>query len=160
MSGFDINTVTVSGNLTREPELRNIPGSGTAVCSLRIAHNERYKDASGEWADRAAYFDVTVWSGLGEWMGRNLHKGQKVVVSGRLRWREWEQDGNKRQAVDITADSVVPVVRDGDSRGGGQSNGYSARSDVPTDMSDFQPQQPATVGGGGARHGADDDIPF
>ena len=162
MSGFDINTVTVSGNLTREPEVRNIPGSGQAVCSLRIAHNERYKDASGEWADRAAYFDVTIWSGLGEWMGRNLHKGQKVVVSGRLKWREWEQDGNKRQAVDIVADSVVPVVRDGDSRGGGGSNGYAARSDVPTDMSDFQQPQPAGVGsgGGGGRPPADDDIPF
>jgi single-strand DNA-binding protein len=160
MSGFDINTVTVSGNLTREPELRNLPGSGTAVCSLRIAHNERYKDASGEWADRAAYFDVTIWSGLGEWMGRNLHKGQKVVVSGRLRWREWEApNGDKRQAVDITADSVVPVVRDGDSRGGG-SNGYAARSDVPADMSDFQQPQPATVGGGSSRPSSDDDIPF
>ncbi len=165
MSGFDINTVTVSGNLTREPELRNLPGSGTAVCSLRIAHNERFKDASGEWADRAAYFDVTVWSGLGEWMGRNLHKGQKVVVSGRLRWREWEApNGDKRQAVDITADSVVPVVRDGESRGGGgQSNGYAARSDVPADTSDFRPPQPATVGGGGGSSSsppADDDIPF
>ena len=160
MSGFDINTVTVSGNLTRDPELRNLP-SGQAVCSFSIAHNERYKDASGEWTDRACYFDVTVWSGLGEWMGRNLHKGQKVVVSGRLKWRQWDdKDGNKRTTVDITADSVVPVVRDGDSRGGGQSNGYSARSDVPTDMSDFQPQQPATVGGGGGRNSADDDIPF
>jgi single-strand DNA-binding protein len=159
MSGFDINTVTVSGNLTRDPELRNLPGSGTAVCSLRIAHNERFKDASGEWADRAAYFDVTIWSGLGEWMSRNLTKGQKVVVSGRLRWREWEApNGDKRQAVDITADSVVPVVRDGDSRGGGQSNGYAARSDVPADMSDFQPQ-PAAVGGGSSRS-SDDDIPF
>jgi single-strand DNA-binding protein len=158
MSGFDINTVTVSGHLTRDPEVRNLP-SGQAVCSLRIAHNERFKDASGEWADRAAYFDVTIWSGLGEWMGRNLHKGQKVVVSGRLRWREWEtKEGEKRQAVDITADSVVPVVRDGDSRGGGQSNGYAARSDVPADMSDFQ--QPAAVGGGGGRQSADDDIPF
>jgi single-strand DNA-binding protein len=160
MSGFDINTVTVSGNLTRDPELRNLPGSGTAVCSLRIAHNERFKDASGEWADRAAYFDVTIWSGLGEWMARNLHKGQKVVVSGRLRWREWGEEGAKRQAVDITADSVVPVVRDGDSRGGGGSNGYAARSDVPADMSDFQQQQPATVGGGGSSRPADDDIPF
>ena len=158
MSGFDINTVTVSGNLTRDPELRTTPG-GTSVCSLRIAHNERFKDASGEWADRAAYFDVTIWSGLGEWMGRNLHKGQKVVVSGRLRWREWENQNNeKRQAVDITADSVVPVVRDGDSRGGGPSNGYAARSDVPTDTSDFQPQ-PAAVGGG-SRPPVDDDIPF
>ncbi|HEY1538108.1 MAG TPA: single-stranded DNA-binding protein [Solirubrobacteraceae bacterium] len=159
MSGFDINSVTVSGNLTRDPEVRNLP-SGQAVCSLRIAHNERFKDASGEWADRAAYFDVTIWSGLGEWMGRNLTKGQKVVVSGRLRWREWETPGgDKRQAVDINADSVVPVVRDGDSRGGGgSSNGYQARSDVPADMSDFQ--QPAAVGGGGGRQSADDDIPF
>ncbi len=164
MSGFDINTVTVSGNLTRDPEVRNIPGSGTAVCSLRIAHNERFKDASGEWADRAAYFDVTIWSGLGEWMGRNLTKGQKVVVSGRLRWREWETpEGQKRQAVDITADSVVPVVRDGDSRGGGGgSNGYAARSDVPADVSDFQPAGVGSggSGGGGGRQSADDDIPF
>ena len=161
MSGFDINTVTVSGNLTRPPELRSLP-SGQSVCTLRIAHNERYKDASGEWADRAAYFDVTIWSGLGEWMGRNLTKGQKVVVSGRLRWREWETEGQKRQAVDITADSVIPIVRDGDRGrgGGGDSNGYAARSDVPADTSDFQ--QPAAVGGGGGggRHSADDDIPF
>jgi single-strand DNA-binding protein len=154
MSGFDINTVTVSGNLTREPEVRNLP-SGTAVCSLRIAHNDRYKDASGEWAERSAYFDVTVWGGLGQWMGNNLSKGQKVVVSGRLNWREWESEGQKRQAVDITAFSVVPIVRDG---AGGQSNGYAARSDVPADMSDFQPRQPATVGGGSGP--ADDDIPF
>src|ERR1044072_5532053 len=131
MSGFDINTVTVSGNLTREPEVRNLP-SGTAVCALRIAHNDRYKDAPVEWADRTAYFDVTIWGGLGQWMGNNLSKGQKVVVSGELRWREGGSEGQKRRAVDIPAFSVGPVVRDGDSRGGGQSNGYAARSDVPT----------------------------
>jgi single-strand DNA-binding protein len=110
MSGFDINTVTVSGNLTREPELRELP-SGNAVCNLRIAHNERFKGSDGEWADRPQYFDVTVWSGLGEYLAKNLAKGEKVVVSGRLKWREFEVDGNKRQAVDITADSVVPVPR-------------------------------------------------
>jgi single-strand DNA-binding protein len=158
MSGFDINTVTVSGNLTREPELRNLP-SGQAVCSLRIAHNERYKDASGEWADRAAYFDVTVWSGLGEWMGRNLSKGQKVVVSGRLRWREWETpEGTKRQAVDITADSVIPIVRDGADT--------PRMSDVPSDIpSDTKGSQPAVVGASSrvansGRFGSEDDIPF
>ena len=135
MSGFDINTVTVSGNLTRQPELRNLP-SGQAVCTLRIAHNERFKDASGEWADRAAYFDVTVWGGLGEWIARNINKGEKVVVSGRLRWREWENgDGDKRQAVDITADSVVPANRPDKDR---------AADDVAV-----------AVGAG-----ADDDIPF
>ncbi len=157
MSGFDINTVTISGNLTREPELRNLP-SGQAVCSIRIAHNERYKGADGEWTDRAAYFDVTIWSGLGEWIAKNVVKGQKVVVAGRLKWREFEVDGNKRQAVDISADSVVPVVRDGASRGGGggQSNGFTPRSDVPANTDDFQ----TVPSGGGNRRPADDDIPF
>lgn len=160
MSGFDINTVTVSGNLTREPELRTIPNGGQSVCSLRIAHNDRYKDASGNWADRASYFDVSVWGGLGEWMASNLSKGQKVVVSGRLKWREWGEEGNKRQAVDISADSVVPVVRDGSrgQGGGGQSNGFTPRSDVPANVDDFQ-TVPAG-GGGGGRPPADDDIPF
>ena len=157
MSGFDINSVTVSGNLTREPELRNLPNGGQSVCSLRIAHNDRYKDASGEWADRANYFDVSIWGGLGEWMASNLSKGQKVVVSGRLKWREWGEEGNKRQAVDISADSVVPVVRDGASRGGGgQSNGFTPRSDVPANTDDFQ----TVASGGGGRPPADDDIPF
>lgn len=111
MSGFSLNTVAIDGNLTRQPELRNLP-SGQAVCSLRIAHNERVKDADGEWTDRAAYFDVTVWGGLGEWIATNINKGEKVVVGGRLRWREWEtSDGDKRQAVDITADSVIPIPR-------------------------------------------------
>jgi single-strand DNA-binding protein len=157
MSGFDINSVTVSGNLTREPELRNLPNGGQSVCQLRIAHNDRYKDASGNWADRASYFDVSVWGGLGEWMANNLSKGQKVVVSGRLKWREWGEEGNKRQSVDISADSVVPVVRDGASRGGGgQSNGFTPRSDVPANTDDFQP----VSSGGGNRQAADDDIPF
>ena len=158
MSGFDINTVTVSGNLTREPELRNLPNGGQSVCSLRIAHNDRYKDASGEWADRASYFDVSIWGGLGEWMAGNLTKGQKVVVSGRLKWREWGEEGNKRQAVDISADSVVPVVRDGSrgGGGGGQSNGFTPRSDVPANTEDFQ----TASSGGGSRRPADDDIPF
>jgi single-strand DNA-binding protein len=111
MSGFDINTVTISGHLCRTPELRNL-SSGATVCNLRIAHNERFKDASGEWADRAAFFDVTVWSGLGAWIATNVNEGDKVVVAGRLRWREWETaEGLKRQAVDITADSVIPIPR-------------------------------------------------
>ncbi len=157
MSGFEINQVTVSGNLTREPELRNLPNGGPSVCSLRIAHNDRFKDASGNWADRASYFDVSVWGGLGEWMAGNLTKGQKVVVSGRLKWREWGDEGNKRQAVDISADSVVPVVRDGSrGQGGEQSNGFTPRSDVPANTDDFQ----TVPSGAGSSQPADDDIPF
>ena len=114
MSGFDINQLTVSGNLTRDPELRNL-SSDQSLCSIRIAHNERYKDGAGKWQDRAQYFDVTIWGGLGEWIAKNVSSGEKVVVAGRLRWREWEtKEGDKRQAVEITADSVIPVPRRGD----------------------------------------------
>ena len=110
MSGFDLNQLSITGNLTKDPELRNLP-SGQAVCNFRIAHNERRKGSNGEWTDSPAYFDVTVWSGLGEWIAKNVTKGQKVVVGGRLKWREYEVDGNKRQVVDITADSVIPIPR-------------------------------------------------
>ena len=65
MSGFEINQLTISGNLTRDPELRQLP-SGQAVCSIRIAHNERRKTQADEWIDVPSYFDVTIWSGLGE----------------------------------------------------------------------------------------------
>ena len=110
MSGFDINQLTISGNLTRDPELRNLP-SGMSVCNIRIAHNERRKTQADEWVDVPAYFDVTIWGGLGDWIATNVAKGDKVVVAGRLRWREYEVDGSPRQAVDITADSVVPITR-------------------------------------------------
>jgi single-strand DNA-binding protein len=110
MSGFDINQLTISGNLTRGPELRNLP-SGQSVCNIRIAHNERRKTQADAWTDVPAYFDVTIWGGLGEWIANNVAKGDKVVVAGRLRWREYEVDGQARQAVDITADSVVPIPR-------------------------------------------------
>jgi single-strand DNA-binding protein len=111
MSGFDINQLTISGNLTGDPELRSL-NSGQSLCKIRIAHNERFKNGAGEWTDRPQYFDITVWGGIGDWVGGHLSKGDKVVVAGRLKWRQWETDGgSKRQAVDITADSVVPVPR-------------------------------------------------
>ncbi len=130
MSGFDINQLTVSGNLTRDPELRNL-NSSQSVCSIRIAHNERFKDSAGEWQDRAQYFDVTIWGGLGEWIAKNVSSGDKVVVAGRLRWREWEtEDGNKRQAVDITADSIIPI---------GRRNATKAPADAQVDATDREP---------------------
>ena len=106
MAATNINRVILTGNLTRDPELRSLP-SGTAVCSLRVACNTRRKDASGEWVDKPNYFDVTVWGAQGENCATYLSKGRPVAVDGRLEWREWEdKDGNKRQSVDIIADSV------------------------------------------------------
>ncbi len=101
----NINRVVITGNLTADPELRSTP-SGTSVCNLRIACNTRRKE-EGEWVDKPNYFNVTVWGAQGENAARYLSKGRPVAVDGRLEWREWEtQEGGKRQAVDIIADSV------------------------------------------------------
>ena len=148
MAATNINRVVVSGNLTRDPELRSTSG-GTSVCSLRIAVNSRRKDDSGQWVDKPNYFDVTVWGAQGENCAQYLAKGRPVAVDGRLDWREWEKDGIKRQSVSIIADSVQFLG----SRDGAQSNG-AVESDLPADTSDFQ--QTGVASGGGS----DDDIPF
>jgi single-strand DNA-binding protein len=149
VAASNINRVIVTGNLTRDPELRSTPG-GTSVCSLRIAVNTRGKDADGQWVDKPNYFDVTVWGTQGENCSQYLAKGRPVAIDGRLRWREWEtQDGAKRQAVDIIADSVQFLG----SRDSAQVNG-ARESDVTADLSDFD--QAGVASGGGS----DDDIPF
>src|SRR3954471_806526 len=118
MAGTNINRVVLTGNLTRDPELRSTQG-GTAVCSLRIATNSRRKDASGNWVEKPNYFDVTVWGAQGENCAQYLAKGRAIAVDGRLDWREWEaQDGTKRQAVEIIADTVQFIGGRGEGEGG------------------------------------------
>ena len=103
---INVNRVILTGNLTRDPELRNTPG-GTAVCNMRVAVNGRRKDESGQWVDKPNYFDVVVFGAQGENANTYLAKGRGVAVDGRLNWREWEaKDGTKRQAVDVIAESV------------------------------------------------------
>jgi len=153
MAATNINRVVLTGNLTRDPELRSTPG-GTSVCSLRIATNTRRKDQSGNWVDKPNYFDVTVWGAQGENCAQYLQKGRPVAVDGRLEWREWQdQQGNKRQSVEIIADSVQFL---GSREGGDNGGRFTPQPDVPADTADFQ-AAPAAAGGEGA---ADDDIPF
>ena len=120
MAASNINRVIITGNLTSDPELRALP-SGSSVCKLRVACNTRRKDgASGEWVDKPNYFDVTVWGAQGENCARYLAKGRGVAIDGRLEWREWETpEGNKRQAVEIVADSVQFLGGGRDEAGGG-----------------------------------------
>src|SRR5918995_2197157 len=120
----NINRVVLVGNLTRDPELRHTP-SGTSVCKLRLAVNSRQKDAAtGEWGEKPNYFDVTVWGNQGENCAKFLSKGRPVGIDGRLDWREWEaQDGTKRQAVEVIADSVQFLG----SREGGAGGGDGGR---------------------------------
>jgi single-strand DNA-binding protein len=144
----NINRVVLVGNLTKDPELRHTP-SGTAVCSLRLAVNTRRKDSStGEWTEKPNYFDITVWGNQGESCAQYLAKGRPVAVDGRLEWREWDaQDGTKRQAVEIIADSVQFLGSRGDGEGGGQPQFVPAGAAAQTENADFAA-------------GADDDIPF
>lgn len=146
-----INVVAVSGNLTRDPELRNLP-SGSSICNMRLAVNAREK-IDGEWQDRANYLNVTVWGAHGENCAKYLSKGSGIMVQGRLRWREWETDsGGKRQDVEIVADQVVFMPRgDGQQSGGGRqesSSGGGGSYGVPSN----QPAAPTPAD--------DSDIPF
>jgi single-strand DNA-binding protein len=168
LAASNVNVVVITGNLTRDPELRHT-GGGTAVCELRVAVNSRRKDGqTGEWVDKPNYFDVTVWGAQGENCATYLAKGRPVAVEGRLDWREWEaKDGSgKRQAVQIVANTVQFLgSRDGAGGGGGggtdggngNGGGFTPPSDVPADTSDFEG---APAGGGGGGGGAEDDIPF
>src|SRR3712207_6288544 len=129
MAATNINRVILTGNLTRDPELRSLP-SGMSVCSLRIASNTRRKDNStGEWTDKANYFDVTIWGRQGENAAQYLSKGRPVAIDGRLEWREWEdKEGNKRQSVEIVADNIQFLGGREEGMNGG--NGFTPRSDI------------------------------
>jgi single-strand DNA-binding protein len=158
-----VNVVVITGNLTRDPELRST-GGGTSVCEMRVAVNSRRKNGqTGQWEDKPNYFDVVVFGAQADNCATYLQRGRPVAVEGRLDWREWEaKDGSKRQAVQIVANSVQFLgSRDGGGApngngggGGGQQQPYNPppQSDVPADESDFGP---VSTGGG-----AEDDIPF
>jgi len=148
-----VNVVVLVGNLTRDPELRAMP-SGTSVCRLGLAVNERTKDpATGEWGERPNYFDIDVFGAQGENCAQYLTKGRQVAVEGRLRWRSWEtQEGQKRSAVSVVANSVQFIgPRDGVAGGGygGDSRGGGA----PFNKGGLEPD---------TSHGEpiEDDIPF
>lgn len=155
----NINRVIITGNLTKDPELKSFPDTGTTVCSMRIACNGRRKNnESGQWEDAPNYFDVSVFGQQGDNCARYLKKGRGVAVDGRLRWREWQtQEGQKRQSVDIIAETVqfLGGARDD---AGASGNGFSsgvraAEGDIPVDTGDF-------VGAATGGAAADDDIPF
>ena len=165
MPASNVNVVVITGNLTKDPELRST-GGGTSVCEMRVAVNGRRKNGqTGQWEDKPNYFDVVVFGAQADNCAAYLSRGRPVAVEGRLDWREWEakEGGGKRQAVQIIANTVQFLgSRDGGGGGGAPNNAngggqqqqpYSApTSDVPADESDFGP-----VSTGGSQ---EDDIPF
>lgn len=104
---MSINRVVISGNLTRDPELRATSG-GMSVLKMGVAVNDRRKNQqSGEWEDYANFVDVTMFGARAEAVSRFLSKGTKVAIEGKLRWSQWEsQQGEKRSKLEVVADEI------------------------------------------------------
>ena len=145
-----VNKVILIGNLGQDPELR-YTGSGTAVCNIRLATNESYKDSNGEMVDKTEWHSVVAWARLAEICNEHLKKGSQVYFEGSLQTRSWDdRDGNTRYTTEIKAREMVMLsARDDGGSGGGPSNGYTEEkkkesANVEDDPS-FEP---------------DDDLPF
>lgn len=143
------NTVTVVGNVTRDPELRFTP-SGQATASFGLAVNRRWQNRqTQEWEEAVSFFDIVCWREMAENVSESLARGSRVLVTGRLEQRSWEtQEGEKRTKIEIVADEIGPSLRwataqvtKNERRGPGAE----------------QPRQPAATpsrgGGGGASGG-------
>lgn len=125
---MSLNRVTISGNLTREPELRQTP-SGYEILSVGVAVNDRRKNQqSGEWEDYANFVDVVVFGKRASSLSKILTKGMKVAIDGKLRYSSWEdKDGKKRSKLEVIAEDVDIMQRKGDGGARGGSDGYSMR---------------------------------
>jgi single-strand DNA-binding protein len=149
--------VTLIGNLGRDPEMRYTP-DGRPVTQFSVAVNRNTKNQAGEWLEETEWFRITVWGNQAERTAENLKKGSKIYVEGRFRTREWEaQDGQKRTALEVTADNVINLERrpreEGEGSFGASNGGERAERPVPA----------AAPAGGGRGRGDDtelDDLPF
>lgn len=128
------NTVTLVGNVTRDPEIRYTP-SGQTIATLGLAVNRRWQNRqTQEWEEQTSFFDVKCWAQMAENVSESIQKGTRVIVTGRLEQRSWETDnGDKRSKVEVVADEIAPSLRwataqvqkidrrDGGASGGGGS---------------------------------------
>lgn len=123
---MSINRVTITGNLTRDPDLRTT-ATGNPVLGFSVAVNDRRKNnATGEWEDYPNFIDCTMFGSRAEKITPYLTKGMKVAIEGRLRWSQWEKDGQKRSKVEVIIEEIEFMTNKGE------------RSNIPTQ----QPQMP------------------
>jgi len=155
------NSVTLVGNVTRDPELRFTP-SGQAVATFGLAVNRRWQNRqSNEWEEQTSFFDVKCWAQMAENVGESLHRGARVIVSGRLEQRSWEtEQGDKRSKVEVVADEIAPSLRwatveitKNERREPGQSGGSGGGRPVQNEPS------PSAAGAGGGGY-SEDEEPF
>lgn len=108
---MSVNCVVISGNIGRDPELRNTR-TGTPILSFSVAVNDRVKDRDGNWTDRPNWVDCLVFGSRSESLARYLSKGSKVAVAGKLRYSSWERDGQRRSKLEVVADDIEFLSRD------------------------------------------------
>ena len=157
-----MTAITIVGNMTRDPEIRYTP-SGAQSVRFGVAVNRRWRDSqTGEWKDaEPSFFDVICWRDLADNVAESLSKGSRVIVSGRIEQRSWQdQEGNRRSTMEITADEVGPslkfataTVNKVDRRG--PDSGRQVQNQ-PSDA----PSEPVGGGGGGGGGYANDEEPF
>lgn len=154
---MSINRVIISGNLTRDPELRST-ASGMAVLSMGVAVNDRRRNQqTGEWEDYPNFVDCTMFGARAESLSRFLSKGTKVTVEGKLRWSQWERDGQKRSKLEVVVDDLEFMSsRNGQQQnnGGYNNGGYNNQGYAPQQMAPAAPvvETSSSV--------YDEDIPF
>ena len=154
---MSINRVIISGNLTRDPELRSTAG-GMPVLGFGVAVNDRRKNQqTGEWEDYPNFIDCTMFGARAEALSRYLNKGTKVSIEGKLRWSQWEREGQKRSKIEVIVGELEFMSSRGDSSsyGGGMGGGYSA----PTPSAPAYAPAPAPVVNASSSV-YDEDIPF
>ncbi len=150
---MSINRVVISGNLTRDPELR-ATASGMPVLGMGVAVNDRRKNQqTGEWEDYPNFIDCTMFGARAESVSRFLSKGSKVAIEGKLRWSQWERDGQKRSKIEVIVDEIEFMTsRNASSSANQQYAPQAAASAAPAEPVVATPAVPASV--------YDEDIPF
>ena len=134
---YSLNRATIIGNVTRDPEVRQIP-SGQSVCTFGIATNRTWTDASGQKQEQVEFHNVVAWRKLAEICGQFLRKGRKVYVEGYLQTRDWEgQDGVRRYRTEIIAENMILLDRA--PSGGGQEYGTSSTTSPASSQEDPSP---------------------
>ena len=128
----DTNTVVLTGNLTRDPELRYTP-KGVAVANVGLASNRKYRQGD-DLKDEACFIDVTVFGSTAEAVAKHLDKGRKVLVEGRLRFHSWETEGGqKRSKLDVIAERVNFLPRASKNGNGGENGANEFDGSIPDD---------------------------
>ena len=152
---MSINRVVISGNLTRDPELRSTQG-GMEILALGVAVNDRRKNQqTGEWEDYPNFIDCTMFGARAQSVSRFLSKGSKVAIEGKLRWSQWERDGQKRSKIEVIVDEIEFMTSRSDAPS--QATAQPVRQQAP-----YQPQMGGMPQAVGPMTGTiyDDNIPF